>query len=379
MPKLSLCLIAKDEKDFIIDCLRSVEGLVNEVCLVDTGSTDGTQDIFLNYETKMTKQFKEIEWENDFSHARNESLKLATGDWVLVLDCDERLVRESKSLIRKLMDYPPAIYQVLLQNEVDGDMVEHYLPRLFPNDSELFYIYPVHEQLVSEKEIYPAMRCPEVKILHLGYNASVIQGRNKSERNKQLLLKAVESDPNNPYYQFQLGQIYTIMGDDQSAIRHLDRCLALAGADTKADYVVSTYHMLFSIAINDKRPDIAEAVMLKGQEVCSHNPDYWVNYGSFLCSQGRLSESIAAYEKAVLLGDVIAFASAYDAGSTNWKPYLGIAKAYYASNDYITAYTYALEAFKYNQHDRIIEFMREIEPYLERHLEKAQNTQFVRA
>lgn len=375
---LSLCLIVKDEAKFLTDCLRSVEDLADEICLIDTGSTDGTQDIFLNHETTAKKQFKSIDWADDFAAARNESLALAKSDWILVLDADERLTPESKAVVKQLMDMPPTIYQCLIDNEVNGDTIEHYLTRLFPNDPALFFVYPVHEQLVDKSQSFPAERCPGVKIKHLGYNDAVIQSKNKNERNKILLEKVVKSDPENPYFQFQLGQIYTMTGDNASAIRHLDKCLGLVGTETIADYIVTAYQVLISIATQDKQWHIVEALFERGRGQCQHNPNYWVNYGSFLSSQGRLPDAIAAYEKAILLEDRLVYVSDYDAGASNWKAYLGIAQCYIASKDFITAYIYLLEAFKHSQHQRIIEHMRAIEPYLKPYLKKAQTKFTVR-
>ena len=71
---LTLCMITKDEQDFLPNCLRSVKGLVNEIVVVDTGSKDNTIEIARSFGAKVIKH----KWDNDFSGARNISLKHAT-------------------------------------------------------------------------------------------------------------------------------------------------------------------------------------------------------------------------------------------------------------------------------------------------------------
>ena len=83
-PRLSLCMIVRDEIDCLQRCIDSVKDIVNEIVIVDTGSTDGTFDLAKRYASRVAQ----IEWNDDFSRARNISLDMATGDWILRLDAD---------------------------------------------------------------------------------------------------------------------------------------------------------------------------------------------------------------------------------------------------------------------------------------------------
>src|SRR3989338_2192906 len=94
-PWLSLCMIVRDEEQFLEDCLRSVQGLADEIIIVDTGSKDKTKEIAARY----TPAIFDLPWQDDFALARNESLKRATGDWILVLDADEVLSPEDHATI----------------------------------------------------------------------------------------------------------------------------------------------------------------------------------------------------------------------------------------------------------------------------------------
>src|SRR3990167_5438874 len=93
MPKqtLSLCMIVKNEEKYLEQCLNSVKDLVDEIIIVDTGSTDKTKEIWKKFDFAHKIKFFDFKWIDDFSAARNESLKHAAKDWILVLDADEVL------------------------------------------------------------------------------------------------------------------------------------------------------------------------------------------------------------------------------------------------------------------------------------------------
>lgn len=84
---ISLCMIVKNEEKVLSKCLESVQGIVDEIIIVDTGSTDKTLDVAKKY----TDKIYYFDWISDFSAARNESLKYANSDYILILDADEYL------------------------------------------------------------------------------------------------------------------------------------------------------------------------------------------------------------------------------------------------------------------------------------------------
>ena len=98
-PTISLCMIVKDEEKFLPTCLESVKGYVDEIIIVDTGSTDRTIEIARRYNAKIYCHA----WENSFSKARNYSLKYATGDWILILDADEEIERKDAYKLRNVI------------------------------------------------------------------------------------------------------------------------------------------------------------------------------------------------------------------------------------------------------------------------------------
>ncbi len=103
-------MIVKNEEDLLEDCLSWHKDLVDEIIIVDTGSTDRSKEIAKKY----TSNIFDFQWCDDFSAARNYSLSLAKGDWILVLDADEKLSPEDQTQIRKLVEHsPPEAYQFI--------------------------------------------------------------------------------------------------------------------------------------------------------------------------------------------------------------------------------------------------------------------------
>ena len=112
--KLSLCAIAKNEEAALPKCLSSVKGVVDEIVLLDTGSSDRTVEIALDIGAKVYN----FDWCNDFSAARNEALKYVQGDWVLVLDADEVLVPEIVPSLKQAIKSDRYLVINLLRQEV---------------------------------------------------------------------------------------------------------------------------------------------------------------------------------------------------------------------------------------------------------------------
>ena len=106
---ISLCIITKNEEVFLEQCLNSVKDLVDEIIVVDTGSTDKTIEIA----RKFTYYIYDFKWCDDFSAARNESLKYATKDWILVLDADETISKQDHQKILQLTQQNNQAYTLI--------------------------------------------------------------------------------------------------------------------------------------------------------------------------------------------------------------------------------------------------------------------------
>ena len=118
---LSLSIIVRNEEARLADCLASVEGFADEMVVVDTGSTDGTVAIA----EAAGARVEQIEWPGDFAPARNSGLTFLRGDWVLVLDADERLRPEVIPALKALMAQPDVLVINLLRYEIGAAMAPY--------------------------------------------------------------------------------------------------------------------------------------------------------------------------------------------------------------------------------------------------------------
>jgi len=192
--KISLAMIVKNASKYIERSLQSVMHIVDEVVIVDTGSTDNTVDILRKYDNVNLYQ---IEWRNDFSYARNFSIEKTSGDYVLVLDADEYLVEGSRNELVSLAEKGLiGRIQIISNFNKDNQTFEssEYVSRFFPR--AIRFVGIIHEQLDSKIKREKLT----VKVKHDGYYQT-----NKSKRNIPLLLKSLKENPDDPYYLFQLG------------------------------------------------------------------------------------------------------------------------------------------------------------------------------
>ncbi|MBV8424694.1 MAG: glycosyltransferase family 2 protein, partial [Candidatus Eremiobacteraeota bacterium] len=175
---ISLCMIVRDEERFLPDALESVRGVVDEMCIVDTGSRDTTVEIA----RRAGARIREIAWEDDFSKARNAALEMATYRWILVIDADERLSPRSRDFVRELRDRPAELTGLWVRcfNFTDDykgtGAMSNALVRIFPNHGRIRYRNPIHEivALDGSQSGVPAVLSP-VEIIHLGYMQDVMR------------------------------------------------------------------------------------------------------------------------------------------------------------------------------------------------------------
>ncbi len=210
---ISLSMIVKNEEKQLPECLESVKNAVDEIIVVDTGSTDRTKEIAKEYGAKVY----DFEWKDDFAAARNESIKRCSGEWILYMDADERLTEESTKIIRDTVSNAPPErggFICTIESEhkqLTGETEIHRggYPRLFRNLGypKIEFRGRVHEQItpsiVEQKKNFVFS---EIVIEHLGYNQSREVMERKIKRNYNMLIRHVKEEPLNAYAWYQLGQ-----------------------------------------------------------------------------------------------------------------------------------------------------------------------------
>lgn len=244
-PKLSLCMIVKNEQRWLESCLNSVNELVDEMIIVDTGSQDNTVEIAQRFGAKVFHH----PWSGDFSEARNYSLGYATGDWILVLDADEKIAQNDAKLIRRLMETSRVDGFLLAQrsylwnarvvsstpNPQDHDegrqythCLEVWVLRLFRNRPEIRFRGRVHELVEPTflEEHLPFEKASPV-IHHFGK----VGDTETLERKRALYLelgrqKALEEPDNAPPH-YEMGVQLIELERFAESIPYLERAYAL--------------------------------------------------------------------------------------------------------------------------------------------------------
>ena len=229
--RLSLCMIVRDEQHTLPQCLAAVAEAVDEIVIVDTGSSDTTIEIARSFGARVIER----EWTGSFAEARNVSFAAASGDWLMYLDADEVLVREDLALLRSLTGrtWREAFY--LAQTSYTGDRdnggaVAHDVLRVFRNRPEYRFEGRLHEQVAHRLPGYLPERIEAsgVRIEHYGYLGVVREARRKSERNIELLRLQQAEGPATPFLHFNLGCEYAAAGDRPAALSRVRTRLGAA-------------------------------------------------------------------------------------------------------------------------------------------------------
>ncbi|XID91006.1 glycosyltransferase [Paenibacillaceae bacterium WGS1546] len=226
--RIALAVIARNEEKNIGRCLSSVNW-VDEVIVVDTGSTDRTREIAERHGAEVY----DFVWCDDFSRARNYSIERASADWILVLDADEWVESVDIEAVRAFIESPRTIGRIVMLNDMEDEKGHSraYITRLFPR--HLRYSGAIHEQVDSD---YVPMNVPIV-VRHDGYLKQT-----KAERNIPLLRIEIDKNPTDPYYHYQLAKEYRGIESWSFSIECFEKAIrALTGRERYAPNVVVDY------------------------------------------------------------------------------------------------------------------------------------------
>ncbi len=205
MPRISLCMIVRDEAVRLPACLRSVADLVQEIIVVDTGSHDTTRDIARSAGAEVF----EFPWADDFSAARNESLRHAAGDWIFWMDADELLDETNRARFRALaagLSNENAAYRMQQVSPMPGGDIVVSQERLFRNVPAARWKNRVHETIaLALQQAGHQTRATDIVISHTGY-ADPAAYRAKQERDLRLLEVATAENPRDAVSLYDLGR-----------------------------------------------------------------------------------------------------------------------------------------------------------------------------
>lgn len=310
--------------------------MVDEINIVDTGSTDRTVEIAAAYGARVEHR----EWRNDFAWARNEAIKMASRRWILMLDADEELLPESRSSLLMLKKAPGHLTGLWLrcQNKSDdyagtGEM-SHLLIRIFPNNEKIRYKGPIHEFPATIEKPTGIGAVPSgVRILHHGYLKEVVAEKNKGARNLEIVQTATNANPSDPFNWFNLGMTAYLIGDNALATAALEKMIEINGS-TPRGFIPNGLSTLADAY--DRQKMFARSLEI-AQLCIKYSPRFangHFSMGKALFGLGRIAEAREAYRAAIEDGKFVNEQFVVDDEVSVWKAQTEIGNTYvFEGND----------------------------------------------
>ncbi len=299
---VSLCMIVRNEAQNIRRCLESVAGAVDEIIVVDTGSTDETCQIAREAGARVYRFL----WNENFSDARNFSLEQAKGDWILFLDADEELAGESREVLKKLVaEETVEGYFVKIINYIGSEGWTETCPdlvfRLFRNRREYRFRGAIHEQIANvilEKNSNASYRVAEnMVIIHYGYLDVQIAEKQKKERNLKLIQRELGQDPDNRLLRYHYGVELFRAERYAEAAEELTR--AANGIDPNTIYLPKLLRYIVMAHHYAGQPDRAFHAARLGLRLFPDYADLYYYLGLIDLGLKRYAEASRCFQRAV--------------------------------------------------------------------------------
>jgi len=330
--KLSLCMIVKDEEEMLPRCLAAVAPAVDEIVIVDTGSTDGTIEIARDHDARIIER----PWTGSFSDARNASFEAATGDWIIYLDADEVLVADDVQRLKALTGrtWREAFYIVLTSytGELgDGAAMTNNALRVFRNRPNYRFEGRLHEQIAHNLPLYAAGRVEQssVRAEHYGYLGAVRDAKEKSRRNLDLLKAQQAESPSDAFLYFNVGTEHAVIGDYGSALTQFEQAWSLVKSQGQEDrdYVPVLLHRLVTALRRCGRPQEAIARAEEGLARFPGFTDLVFDLALASLALSREDDAIGYWQRCIEMGDAPArFGGSLGAGT--YLPRISLAEVH---------------------------------------------------
>ncbi len=349
-PRLSLCLIARDEAEDLPRCLKSVQGVVDEIILADTGSRDATVEIARSFGAKAVS----VPWTGSFSEARNASIDAATGDWILALDPDEELSPGDRDRLRPLLEKPGVdAYVFLVVSYVgataDKDTEITCSIRLWRNRPEYRYSGSIHEQWAEQlfgTPSEPRIMATGLSVLHYGYLDSRISAKDKKARNLSILQDEVRKRPRDNYLRYNLGIEHFRAGRDREALREFKKAWKGLTPGSMWSSALSKMTALTLMTLGEFAE--AEKYLEKGLRLYPDFTDLVFLKGTLHTRQGQYPLAVEAFRRCAAMGPAPVPPYSADSGLGGYKAHFALGQVYEAMGNQAESARSYFECYKTN-------------------------------
>jgi len=316
MPGISLCMITKDEQEFLEQCINSVKSAVDEIIVVDTGSTDKTKEIA----KKLGAKVFDFEFNDDFSEAKNFCISKASHEYILSLDADEAVSEEDAARIKeiikenadgfkfKIRNYfkagiktPAALNDSYEESKNYAGWHEAELIRLFKNKKDIYFTNIIHESVAdSIRKLNGKIKPADIVIHHFGF-AVKQRSENKTKKYIQMQEKQIKLTPNNPKPYYELGAIYLGQDNCEKAVELFEKARQLLKEDDILLIHKYLYHDLGRAYLKLKNLEKARHVFEKAQDIDQNNYSTQFFLGLICDEQEDYPNAVRHYEISIKL------------------------------------------------------------------------------
>jgi len=335
---ISLAMIVRDSNATIERCLKSVQGLVDEIVIVDTGSVDNTVDIV----KKFTDKVFNFKWIDDFAAARNYSFAQCTCDLILWLDSDDHLLPKDVEQL-KAIDYSNK--QIIVcnydyaQDEYGNCLSVVPRERIVKRSLNLQWQQRIHEYLPITVEIYNSgIQTPHHSKQH-----------GTSERNLAILEKIVEEDPNVSRNLYYLGKEYMDFGRQDEGLKYLS--LFVEKPDAFWEDVYQAYYDIAAYYFNKGDEKNFKENVYKSILIEERRAEPYYLLGLWYMNRQQWSKAIHWYELAAKTKRPPELLACYRPEYSTYLPYLNLAVSYNALGDLKKAYECNKKVLEYRPQD----------------------------
>ena len=293
-------MIVRDNEGTIAECLQSISPWVDEMIVVDTGSTDATPEIAKSLGAKVYF----FEWIDDFSAARNESLKYATGKWIFWMDSDDAISAKCGEMLRKLADARHDenvlgfVIQVFCPCEDEYTVVDHV--KLIRNRDDIRFEGRIHEQvLMPIRRLGGQVLRTDIHVVHSGSDQSPEAKQKKTERDLRILRKDLDERPGHPFVFFNFAMTFAENGEYANALPWIERCLGASAPHES--HVAKTFAYWANCLFQLGRLEESLAACQQGRSHFPDDPELLFREGMVLHELKKLDDAITRY-RAILGG-----------------------------------------------------------------------------
>lgn len=301
--KIIGCYIVRNEADALQRSLTSIKNQVDEIVVVDTGSTDNT----IETACSLGASIYHFSWQDDFAAARNYALSQLRGEWVVFLDADEYFSPQTAENLRQLIAAQGKETNLLLVKRQDVDdagqeMMSLYVPRIFRIRDDLRYAGAIHEELRQAGEIVTGIHRvspQDLLLIHTGYAGA--QGAAKAQRNLGILLREMEKSEQPEHFYGYLAEAYDGVDDCSNAMKYA--YLDIARGRQAETYASRSYRLLLEKLAVHKR-DYLERLRVARMAVQDFPelPEFHAELAESLAMDWQYAEAAQEMDKACALG-----------------------------------------------------------------------------